>query len=95
MAWRPSKRMKEFLAGIAGSSFAGKTAAAFDTQMRSAVSGNATKHMEKVLTELGFRIVAPALIAYVENENKAYRLKSGELDKAKAWGRDLAKALAK
>jgi len=94
MAWRPSARMKEFMAGLKGSSFAGKSAASFDTQMKSAISGNATKHMDKGLTELGFKIASPALIAYVESENKVYKLKDGEMEKAKAWGKDLAKKLS-
>jgi flavorubredoxin len=95
MAWRPSKRMKDFLAGLESDDFSGKVAATFDTQMKSSISGNATKHMEKSLTDLGFRIVSPALIAYVESEEKLYKLRNGEMDKAKAWGKDLAKALAK
>lgn len=95
MAWRPSKRMKEFLAGLEGSDLSGKVAATFDTQLKSSVSGNATKHMEKSLTQLGCRIIAPSLIAYVESEGKVYKLKDGEMEKAQAWGRDLAKALTK
>jgi flavorubredoxin len=95
MAWRPSKRMKEFMAGLTGTDFTGKVATTFDTQMKSSISGNATKHMEKSLTDLGFKIVSPALIAYVESENKVYRLKEGEMEKAKAWGRDLARSLAR
>ena len=93
MAWRPSKRMKEYLAGLKGTGFSGKLAAAFDTQMESGLSGNATKHMEKALTTVGFKIAAPALISYVETQDKRYRLKAGEEEKAKAWGRELAKAV--
>ncbi len=95
MAWRPSRRMKEFLAGLEGSDLSGKVAATFDTQLRSSVSGNATKHMEKSLTRLGCRIAVPSLLAYVESEGNVYKLKSGEMEKVKAWGRDLAKALPK
>ena len=95
MAWRPSKRMKEFLATLEGSDLSGKAAATFDTQLRSSVSGNATKHMERDLTQLGCRIVVPSLIAYVESEGKVYKLKNGEMEKAKTWGGDLAKALSK
>jgi flavorubredoxin len=95
MAWRPSQRMKEFLASLKGTNFSGKMAAAFDTQMKSGFSGNATKHMEKGLKDIGFKIVSPALISYVESENKLYKLKEGELEKAKAWGKDLAKMLPK
>jgi flavorubredoxin len=94
MAWRPSTRMKDYLAGIKGN-FAGKMAASFDTQMKSAISGNATKHMDKSLTELGFKIASPALISYVESEAKVYKLKEGELEKAKAWGQELAKKTVK
>mgnify|MGYP001014077262 FL=1 len=90
MAWRPSERMRRFLAGLGGTDRSGKRAAAFDTQLKSFVSGNATKHMEARLVELGFGIVHPALIAYVESEKKRYRLKAGELEKARAWVRELA-----
>lgn len=90
MAWRPSTRMKDYMAGLKGN-YAGKLAAAFDTQMKSAISGNATKHMDKRLTELGFKIASPALISYVESEHKMYKLREGELEKAKTWGRELAK----
>lgn len=93
MAWRPSKRMKDFLSSLKGSKYSGKLAASFDTQMQSAISGNATKHMDRSLEELGFKIVSPALIAYVESENKLYKLKAGEQEKAKKWGQDLVKRL--
>lgn len=94
MAWRPSERMKDFLAGLRKDDLSGKAAATFDTQLRSFVSGNATKHMEKSLVDLGLRMVSPPLISYVESENKAYRLKDGETEKARAWGRELAKTLS-
>ncbi|MDW5563427.1 MAG: hypothetical protein SA339_09395 [Methanomassiliicoccus sp.] len=95
MAWRPSKRMKGFLASLKGTDFSGKSATSFDTQMKSSLSGNATKHMDKELIGLGFRLVSPALVAYVESKDRMYMLMDGELEKAKAWGREVAKALAK
>jgi len=95
MGWRPSQRMKEFLAGLEGKAFAGKMAATFDTQLESGFSGNATKHMEKSLTALGFRIVSPALIAYVQNDKKLYKLKEGQSEKAMTWSQELAEKLLK
>jgi flavorubredoxin len=95
MAWRPSTRMKDFLANLKGTDYSGKMAASFDTQAKSAFSGNATKHMDKDLTALGFKIALPALISYVESKNKVYRLKEGELEKAKAWGQELIKRSSK
>lgn len=93
MAWRPSKKMKECLAGLEGKQFAGKMAACFDTQMKSSFSGNATKHMEKALKAVGFKIATPAMLAYVRNDKKSYKLNDGELEKAKKWGQDIANAL--
>jgi flavorubredoxin len=93
MAWKPSKRMKGYLAGLKGGNYQGKKAASFDTQMKSMASGNATKHMDKALLGLGFTVTNPALIAYVESKDKKYRLKEGELDKANVWAIDLANKL--
>jgi flavorubredoxin len=93
MAWRPSKRMKGYLAGLKGGNFSGKKAASFDTQMKSSFSGDATKHMDKALQSLGFAVQSPSLLAYVVSENKVYKLKEGELDRAKAWAGDLAEKL--
>lgn len=89
-AWRPSKRMKEYLAGLKGIDYSGKLAATFDTQFESGMAGNANKHMEKSLAALGFKIAAPSLISYVDN-SKPPKLKVGEDEKAMAWGRDLVK----
>ncbi len=93
MAWRPSERMKKFLGSLQGKAISGKKAATFDTQLKSAFSGNATKHMEKDLRGLGLQIVVPALLAYVESKDKQYRLKDGEAQKVQAWGQELAKVL--
>ncbi len=95
MAWRPSTRMKEFLSGLQGNPISGSKAATFDTQMRSAISGNATKHMEKRLTDLGLKIVVPALLAYVQSESRVYHLREGEKEHIMAWCKELAKALVK
>lgn len=95
MAWRPSERMKKFLAGVGGKPISGKMAATFDTQLKSAFSGNATKHMEKDLGSMGLKIVMPSLLAYVESKDKKYQLKEGETQKIQAWGQELAKLLSK
>jgi flavorubredoxin len=95
MAWKPSQRMKKYLDSLSEAECQGKLAAAFDTQLKSGLSGDATKHMEKSLTKVGFKIVSPALLSYVESENKLYKLKEGESEKAKAWGHELARKLSK
>jgi flavorubredoxin len=94
MAWAPTKAISEFLEGLKGKAFSGRSAACFDTQLKSIISGNGNKAMEAKLTELGFILVLPALQSYVEGRKDAYKFKDGEVEKAAAWGRDLANKLS-
>ena len=71
--------------------FSGKLAVAFDTQILMKFSGNAANGIEKRLKKLGFKIVMPPLVTYVEG--KDIHLKEGELEKAKEYAEDLANKL--
>lgn len=93
MAWKPSTRMKAFLDGLKGNPISGNMAATFDTQLKSVMSGNATKHMEKHLIDMGMKIVVPALLAYVETKDKKYQLREGETQRVMTWCKELAKAM--
>ncbi len=93
MAWKPTKEITQFLNGLSNEPHEGKLAAAFDTQVQSRISGNATKAIEGKLVELGFKLVSTPLISYVEGKTNTYQMKEGELEKAKAWATDLAKTL--
>ena len=95
MAWKPTKEIMQFLGNLTKESSSGKLAAAFDTQIQMRISGNATKAIESKLNELGFKLISPPLISYVEGKTDRYQLKEGEVEKAKAWAIQLAKALAK
>ena len=95
MAFRPSKGIDEFLRSLSGEEFKGKRAAAFDTQMKRAMSGNAAKGIEKKLKSLDFSIFKEPLVVYVEGAGKnMWQFKTGELDKAKGWALEAAKALS-
>lgn len=94
MAFRASRPIMEFLDRLGSDRFSGKLAAAFDTQIKSRLSGNAAKGIESRLENLGFRIVMPHLVTYVEGPTKEIHLKEGELEKAKKYAQDLAKTLA-
>ena len=92
-AWRATGPIMQFLDRFARDEFSGKLAAAFDTQVQSRISGNAAKRIEKKLEKLGFKIVIPPLVSYVEGKMQEIHLKEGELEKAKKYAEDLAKAL--
>jgi flavodoxin len=95
MAFRASEGIVEFLNGLPSKGFSGKQAAAFDTQMQLMISGNAAKGIEKKLKGLGFAIVKPPLVVYVEIKGKnVWQFKTGELEKAKNWAQEVAKALS-
>ena len=88
---RATGPIMQFLDKFAKGEFSGKLAAAFDTQIQVPLSGNAAKGIEKKLKKLGFKMVMPPLVTYVEG--KEIHLKEGELEKAKKYAEDMAKAL--
>jgi len=95
MAFRPSMEITKFLNGFAQGVFSGKQAAAFDTQIQMAISGNAAKGIEKRLKNLGFTIIKEPLVVYVKGEGKnIWQFKPGELEKAKTWAQEIAKTLS-
>jgi flavodoxin len=81
----------QFLDRFGKDEFSGKLAAAFDTQLQMPLSGNAAKGIEKKLEKLGFKIVMPPLVTYVEG--KDIHLKERELEKAEKYAEDLANNL--
>ena len=95
MAFRISKEMTQLLDRLPSKGFSGKQAAAFDTQMQMMMSGNAAKGIEKKLKSLGFAIINPPLMVYVESKVKnEWQFKTGELEKAKNWAQEVARALS-
>ncbi len=95
MSFRASNGIMQFLNSLPDKDFSGQLAAAFDTQMQMWFSGNAAKGIENKLKKLGFEIVAPPLIAYVEGKINQMQLKDGELEKTKNWAQEVAKAVLK
>ncbi|MGD0978288.1 MAG: flavodoxin domain-containing protein [Candidatus Bathyarchaeia archaeon] len=95
MYFRASREMRRFLNSFSDKEFSGKRGAAFDTQLQSRMSGNGAKGIEKKLKKLGFEVIAPPLLAYVEGKMNAIQLKEGELEKTKNWAQEVAKALSR
>jgi len=90
-----TKPITQFLDKFAKDEFAGKLAAAFDTQLQAWWSGNAAKGIEKKLDKLGFKIIMPLLVTYVENKTDEIHLKDGEIEKTQKYAEDLADKLSK
>jgi flavodoxin len=94
MAFRISREIAQFLDGLSSGQFGGKRAASFDTQLQMVISGNAAKGIEKKLKNRGFAIFTPPLVIYVEGAGRnMWQFKAGELEKAKTWAKEAAKAL--
>lgn len=95
MYLRASSGIMQFLNGFPDEEFSGKLAAAFDTQMHGRLSGNAAEGIEKKLKKLGFQIIAPPLVTYVEGKMNQMQLKEGELEKTRNWAQEASKTLSK
>jgi flavodoxin len=94
MAFKASTGIMQFLNSFSDNEFSGKMGAAFDTQLQSRFSGNAAKGIRKKLEKLGYKMVAPFLVAYVEGKADSMQLKEGELEKARNWAEQIAKTLS-
>jgi flavodoxin len=92
-AFRATRPIMEFLDGFSKGEFSGKLGEAFDTQLQVRFSGSAAKGIEKKLKKLGFRMVMPPLITYVERKLEKVQLKTGELEKTRKYAEDLARSL--
>ncbi len=95
---RATGPVMQFLDRLGEGAFSGKLAAAFDTQFQMPLSGNAASGIEKKLERLGFKMVMPSLVTYVQSKKdvdgmKGLHLKDGELEKAKKYAEDLAHKL--
>jgi flavodoxin len=93
-AFRATQPITQFLDRFTQNEFAGKPAAAFDTQLQSRLSGNAAKGIEKKLQKLGLKIIMPPLVTYVEGKMDEVHLKDGEIEKTRKYAEDLANKLS-
>ncbi len=79
--------IREWLKGLPKCS--GEDAATFDTSIRKPnLPGSAARGAQKRLKRLGYRIVMPAEIFHVEGMTGP--ITNGELERAHAWGKDVA-----
>lgn len=95
MYFRASSGIMKLLNSFSNNEFSEKLGATFGTQLQSRMSGSAAEGIEKKLTKLGFKTIAPPLIAYVEGKMNEMQLKQGELEKTKNWAEEVAKTLTK
>lgn len=85
--WQPSKPTLDFLSSLSPDSLKGKRVAAFDTRIKTFLSGSASDKVNKILVSLGGVSVAPPGKFFVKG--KEGPLLDGELENAKNWFRDI------
>ncbi|MFO7928670.1 MAG: flavodoxin family protein [Candidatus Humimicrobiaceae bacterium] len=86
-AWRPSKKMNEFLDSLTVNQLAGIKAASFDTRIKTFMSGDAAKKISKSLKKAGAEILTnpqPFLVKGREGP-----LLDGEIEKAIKWAKSI------
>jgi flavodoxin len=86
-AWRPTTKVSMFLEAIPGGELRNMKAAAFDTRIKTFLSGNAAKRISKKLETKGASIVATPMAFYVKD--KEGPLLEGVLEIARNWARQI------
>jgi flavodoxin len=82
-AWRPTKKITAFLNDIRSGKLTGVKAAAFDTRVRSFISGNAAKRISKSMEKSGAEVLVAPIGFYVTGNEGP--LVEGEIARAKEW----------
>lgn len=90
-AWRPTEKVKNFLAVFSKGQLNGIKAAAFDTRMKSILSGSASSKISRKLKKAGAEIIADPQ-AFIVRGSKG-PLADGEIEKAAKWAATIKKAL--
>ena len=98
-AFSASKPMKEFLGKFKSIELSGKYGFAFDTKLDWRLSGSAAKFIEKQLSNLDLRVIAPRESAIVialkeRGATSGARLKEGEEKRCEQIGLQIGAALA-
>jgi len=97
----PTGPVRELLERLTPQVASGKSAAAFDTRIKSFFAGGAAGSIEGKLKKLGFKIAAPALALYVmkdeasskEQNRSVVKLADGELNKARRFAEQVVISL--
>jgi flavodoxin len=87
IAWRPTIKMANWLAGLKPDQLRGVKVAAFDTRVKLFIHGNAAKLIGDALVRLGAMLVSKPE-GFIVN-GKAGPLAAGELERAKGWAKEL------
>lgn len=87
--WMPVPAVQEFLAQLKPGQLKGVKATAFDTRVKLFIHGDAMGKVAEVLKNAGAEIITDPMAFYVAGPQQAPYLLPGELEKARAWGRQI------
>lgn len=89
--WRPTKKISEFLKDVSSRKLNGVQATAFDTRVKSFLSGNAAKKIAKALKNLGANLIVPETGFFVKGNEGP--LLEGEAKKIEEWTKQIISKL--
>lgn len=92
-AWQPTRSILWFIYKLNQSKNKIAKVAAFDTRVRSFMSGNAAKKIAKAFSDRRFQIIEKPQGFYVSG--KEGPLLPGEVDRAKAWAKSIHQQMEK
>lgn len=86
-AWRPTKKIIKFLEHLNPADMAGIKTAAFDTRVKSFISGNAANKIAKRLQNTGAELLGEPMGFYVKGNEGP--LAEGEIERVKEWAKSI------
>jgi flavodoxin len=89
--WRPTDKIRNFLAGFSEGQLKGIKAASFDTKMKSFIAGDASKKISRKLKKAGAEIIVEPQSFIVKGSKGP--LFEGEIEKAERWAALIEKTL--
>lgn len=87
--WMPVPAVQGFLANLKPGQLKGVKATAFDTRVKLFIHGDAMGKVESALKNAGAEIITDPMAFYVAGPQQTPYLLNGELEKARAWGRQI------
>lgn len=83
IGWKPTGKIDRFLVSLNSDKLKSMSVTAFDTRIKTFLSGNVSHKISKTLQKYGANIIVPPIGFYVKEKQGV--LHDGELEKAETW----------
>lgn len=91
IGWKETGKIDKFLISLNSDKLKNMCVAAFDTRIKTFMSGNVSHKIAKILQKYGANIIVPPIGFYIKEKQAV--LHDGELEKAETWATSIKSKL--